>query len=204
MKIYNSLLPSSVVCLTLAVAAGASSFQKPDPAKPQGSGQTAQKPMMPKLAPEHAALKKLVGNWDASVTATCPGEVTKTSTGKAEYEAVGETWVVSNFTGEMDGKPFFGHGVEGFDTRQNKYVYLWFDSMSTEAHEFEGLKDLASNTTTLTGECHDPETGKVVKQRMVTEMKGDDAMTMRMYSPGPDEKEVEVMRIEFKRRGRAN
>jgi hypothetical protein len=204
MNIYNHLLPSSVVCVTLAVAAVSGFPQTPDPAtRPQVTEQTSQKPMMPKLAPEHAALKKLVGKWEASVTATMPGEAAKTSTGKAEYEAIGETWVASNFTGEMDGKPFFGHGIEGFDTLKNKYVYIWVDSMSTEAHLFEGVKDPASNTTTLTGECHDPQTGRVVKQRMVTEMKGDDAMTMRIFMTGPDEKEVEATKIEFKRAGRS-
>ena len=204
MSLCKILLPSDALCTVALIAAASitAGLQKPAPAggaqKPgQEPGKTVEAGM-PKLAPEHTQLKKMVGNWDATVTNTMPGEPTKTSTAKAEYKAVGDTWVESTFTGEMDGKPYVGHGVDGYDTLKNKYVSLWVDSWSTEMHLFEGTA--SGNATTLTGDCHDPATGKTIHQRLVTEMKDNDSMTLRMFTPGPDGKEVEGMKIEFKRR----
>ncbi|MEO6708058.1 MAG: DUF1579 domain-containing protein [Planctomycetota bacterium] len=178
-----------------AVAVGLP-MQKPEKAEPGKAVNAA----APKLAPQHTQLKKMVGSWDATVTCTMPGKPSTTSSGKAEYKAVGDTWVESDFTGEMDGMRFTGHGIDGFDTAENKYVSIWVDSMSTELHKFEGTGDAGGTTTTRTGECKDPETGKMVKQRSVTEMKDNDSMTFRMFTAGPDGKEVEAMKIDYKRR----
>ena len=195
MTLCKILLSGSALC-TIALVAAATGPQETGQAEPGKPVEAAS----PKITPEHTMLKKMVGTWTATVMTSMPGKAPTTSTATAEYKPIGDTWVESTFNGEMDGKPYIGHGVDGYDTFKNKFVSLWVDSWSTEMHVFEGTKDASSNATTLSGECHDPATGKVVRERLVTEMKDNDSMTLHMYMPGPDGKEVEGMKIEFKRR----
>ena len=72
--------------------------------------------------------------------------------------------------------------------------------MSTAVKTFEGTYDEATSTTTLSGECRDPETGRPEQLRIVSVMKDDDTMTCTIYGRGDDGKETEVGKIESKRR----
>ena len=207
MNICKLLLPvSALMTVTLAAAAAfATADQKPTPApggaqQPRAEQGKAVEAAMPRLAPEHSQLQKLVGTWDATVTCTMPGQPAATSTGTATYKPIGETWVMSEFKGEMNGKPFVGHGLDGFDTDKQKFVSIWVSSLATNALVSEGTQDAATKTTTLTGECNDPATGQPVTHRMTCQMKDNDTMTFTMNSTGADGKEVGTMKIEYKRR----
>ena len=195
MKFPKALLPITALCTVALVSAVSIAGQDP------GKGGKAVDAGMPKptITAEHGMLKKLVGTWDANVTCNGP-EGPMNSKGTATYKAIGDTWVASDFTGKMMGMPFTGHGVEGFDPSKKKFISTWCDSMSTALMVMEGTHDASTNSTTLTGECPDPMTGKMVKHRMVTKMGDANSMTFHMYAPGPDGKEAEMMTIEYKRR----
>lgn len=152
---------------------------------------------MPQAAPEHKELHKMVGTWDATVR--FPGQA-ETSKAVAVYRAVGEFWVVSDFTGEMMGAPFFGHGQDGYDMNTKKHVSTWVDSWSTEVLLFEGNYDKATRTMTSTGMGHDAQSGAPVKYHNVSQMTSDDSMRFTMSVVGPDGTPMEMMSIDYKRR----
>jgi hypothetical protein len=194
------LLTSISALAVLGAATTVAIAQKPaspgatqQPVKPVESGAA-------RLHPEHALLQRLVGTWDAAVTVSAPGAQATKSRGTLVTKAVGEAWVESDFAGELNGMPFSGHGVDGYDTTRDKFVGIWVDSSSTELMVFEGTHDEATKTTTMTCDAHDPQTGSPIKYRSTTEMKSPDAMTYQLSALGADGTAVELMRIEYKRR----
>ena len=163
---------------------------------PAGEEQMA----LPKATPEHSMVQQLVGNWDATVTMTMPGQAPMVSSGSAVYRAIGETWVQSDFRGEMMGMPFVGHGVDGYDTLKKKYVGTWVDTLSTEILVTEGTHDASTHSTTMAAVGHDPATGKELHYRMISQMHDNDTFTFHMNMKGDDGKYFEMMKIDYKRR----
>jgi hypothetical protein len=161
-----------------------------------------QMPPMPKPGPEHAVLKMDVGTWDASVEMVPgPGAPPMTSKGvEVNTIGCGGMCLITDFKGElMPGVPFQGHGVATWDSVKKKYAGSWTDSMSTGLAITEGTYDPASKK--VTGSMEGPSmTGEVVKSRTVVEYKGTNSRVMTAFAPGPDGKEMQLVRITYTRR----
>ena len=99
--------------------------------------------------PEHEALKKLEGTWNAKIKM---GEDESAGTMTYKMEC-GGLWLTSDFRGEFGGQKFQGRGVDGYDQEKKKYVSVWVDSMSTRPTLFEGTYDKEKKTLTMTGEA---------------------------------------------------
>jgi len=174
-------------------------FSVPALAAAQTGGQ--QPPPMPKPGPEHEVLKMDVGTWDAVVEMTpAPGAPAMTSKG-VEVNTIGCSGlcIITDFKGEAMGAPFHGHGVMAWDPAKKKYVGSWTDSMSAGIAVGESTYDPAAKKWTGWMEAADM-TGKVVKSRSVVEVRDASTRVFTMYSPGPDGKEMEGMRITYTRR----
>ena len=149
----------------------------------------------PTPGPEHDALKKLEGTWNAKLKMG-DNESSGTMTYKMEC---GGLWLTSDFRGEFDGQKFQGRGVDGYDPEKKKYVSVWVDSMSTRPMLLEGTHDKEKKTTTMTGEAPGPD-GKLAKHKMVTHTPDDDHQTFTMYIIDADGKENKIMTIEYTRK----
>lgn len=143
--------------------------------------QADQAPPMPKPGPEHALLKMDEGTWDAVV------------------EMVPGLCLISDFTGDVMGMPFLGHGITTWDPAKKKYVGAWTDSMSTGLAIGESTYDPATKKWSGTMEGPD-QTGKVVKSRSTGEMPDPNTRIMTMYGTGPDGKEMQTLKITYTRR----
>jgi hypothetical protein len=167
----------------------------PGIAAAQAGGQA---PPMPKPGPEHEVFKMDVGTWDATVE-MMPGPGAKPETSKGvEVNTIGcgGLCLISDFKGEAMGSPFAGHGVSTWDPAKKKYVGSWTDSMSQGLMIGESTWDPASKT--VTGWMEGPDmTGKTVKSKAVGEYPKPDSRVFTMYAPGPDGKEMQVMRITY-------
>jgi hypothetical protein len=203
MKLCESLFSVSVLVACALLGGCASSGVQAQPNPEPSSPSTAMIESAPTEAamatpsPQHLGLKAMIGTWDAKVTAA--GE-TETSNAVAVYRAIGDLWIASDYRGEMMGKPFIGHGIDGFDTLKQKFVSAWVDSLTSEVLLLEGTHDDATHTTTMTGSSHDPESGMLVTWKTSTVMTSPDSMTFTMGMLMPDGTASEVMRIEYQRR----
>jgi len=162
---------------------------------------SAQAPPTPKPGPEHDVLKMDEGTWDAVVEFTAaPGAPPMTSKGvEVNTVGCGGLCVITDFKGEAMGAPFHGHGLTVWDARKKKYVGSWTDSMSQGLAIAEMTWEPAAKR--LSGWMEGPDmTGNVVKTRSVAEHRPDGTRVMTAYAPGPDGKEVQVMRITYTRR----
>jgi hypothetical protein len=160
-----------------------------------------QGPPMPKPGPEHAVFKMDVGTWDAVVEiATAPGAPVQKSKGvETNRIGCGGLCLISDFKADIMGMTFEGHGVTTWDPAKKKYVGSWTDSMSSGLAIGESTYD--ANAKKWTGTMEGPDmTGKIVKSRSVGEMPNPTTRVFTMYSPGPDGKESESMKITYTKR----
>jgi uncharacterized protein DUF1579 len=160
-----------------------------------------QMPPMPKPGPEHDVLKMDVGTWDAVVEVTpAPGAPAMTSKGvEVNTMGCGGLCLITDFTGDMMGTPFLGHGVSTWDPAKKKYVGSWTDSMSTGLAMGESTYDPATKKSI--GWMEGPDmTGKVMKSRSVVEWPDASTRVFTMFAPGPDGKEMQGMKITYTKR----
>ena len=166
----------------------------------QSSGQQ-QGPPPPKPGPEHEVMKMDVGTWDAVVEfIPAPGAPATTAKGvETNTLGCGGLCVISDFKGETMGASFEGHGVMVWDSAKKKYTGVWTDSMSTGLAQMESTYDPA--TKKWSGWMEGPDaTGKIMKTRSALEWKDANSRVMTAFAPGPDGKEIQVMKITYTRR----
>jgi hypothetical protein len=202
MKLMQTLCSSAALAAVLVLTASAVQDKKPvDPkaGAPKAAPEAGAQHPMPEVkpGPEHARLAKTVGTWDATVTSFMTG-APQTTKGTETRRMVGDLWLVADFIGEFDGKPFAGHMISGFDQDKKKYVGTWVSSMQTAPSVSEGTYDDATKTLTCKVTCS--MDGKQVTSTHVTEFKDNDTISTKMSGPGPDGKETTMMTIEYKRK----
>jgi hypothetical protein len=157
-------------------------------------------PPMLKAGPEHELLKGDVGVWDATVEAmTAPGQPMATSKGVETNTLVGGVWLITDFKSEMMGAPFEGHGVTGWDPAKKKYVGTWVDTMAPGIGHGESTYDAATKTVTGTMEGMDAS-GAVQKSKSKVVYSDPDTRVFTISAPGPDGKDMTVLKISYKRR----
>ena len=142
-------------------------------------GPPAFKPMA-----EHKVLNQEVGTWDATVKAfmsgpTAPPMISKGT--EVNRLMTGGLWLISDFSGEVAGVKFEGHGQFGFDPAKKKYVGTWVDSMGPNMSNLEGTYDEKTKTITYLGDGFDSTTNMKYSQRMVTTMKDDGTRGFTLY-----------------------
>lgn len=163
------------------------------------TGAGAQMPPMPTPGPEQAILAQDAGTWDAVVEITMPGAPAMSSKG-TEVAAMGcgGMCLITDFSGEMMGAPFKGHGLTAYDATKKKYVGSWSDSMSSGVQMSEATYDAATKSTTGWMEGVDPS-GAAVKTKSVSTSIDANHRTMTMFMTGPDGKDVQTMKITYTR-----
>lgn len=144
---------------------------------------------------EHAVFKHFEGNWDAAVTMM--GQKSKGT--QSDTIGCGGLFLITDFKGEMEGKPFHGHGVTGWDATKKKYTQLWVDSMTSSLEIAEATWDEKTKTMTTMRESPGPD-GKPMKLKEVHTMIDADHMNFVISTPGEGGKEMEIMKIEYTRK----
>jgi hypothetical protein len=112
---------------------------------------------------------------------------------------LGGLWLVEDFTGDFGGMSFHGRGMTSYDAAKKKYVMVWVDSFTTDVSVLEGTFDASGKIQTMTGEMAGPG-GAKMKVTIITEHKDKDNAVMTMRGPGPDGKEMEMMKVSYTRR----
>jgi hypothetical protein len=161
----------------------------------------AQAPPLPTPGAEHKLLAADAGTWDAVIEMHAePGKPPMKSKGvEVATVGCGGLCLVSDFKGDMMGSPFHGHGVMTWDPAKKKYTGIWMDSMSFGISTMESTHDAKAKRwdATMTGPDH---TGAMMTMRSVTEMPTPTTRVFTLYGPGPDGKEMAMMKITYTRR----
>lgn len=147
-----------------------------------------------------AALKADLGAWDADFKMEMPGAPAMTAKCREVVVPVcGGKWSWSDFTGEVMGGPFEGHGLLGCDGKTGKVVSFWIDSMSGAWMRTDGTFDAGKQVYTMSGTCYD-EQGKRGPVASTTTVTGKDTRLFRMtFGEGEGQS---VMTIAYRRAAR--
>jgi len=196
-----------------AKPAGPKPFKIEDQRKSIGDAKKAAEEARAKLDPNdpmvkygtpgvnHKHMEPFVGEWDGEIKMWfAPGTEPQTSTTKAVIRLdMDGRYLRANYTGDVQGLPFRGQSVWGYNNLRNEYESTWIDNMSSGITFSTGKSDGAGKVFTFNGEADDPMASKKVKQREVTTLVDSDSWKMEVYRPGPDGKEFKSMQIDFKR-----
>jgi len=147
----------------------------------------------PGVSAEAARVARLAGEWDAQVM--FPGA--PPVAGRSRVRALeGGAWVVEDFEAEMQGGPFRGHGLFGWDRTRSQYASVWVDNMEGKLTTGSGAWDESAGAFVLRAEI-DMGAGPV-RMRETWRLRGKDAFTFTM-APDQDGAEA-VMTIEYARK----
>ena len=197
----NAKLAVAALALLLSTAALAAD------APPQMSAE--QKAMMDKMmkagtpGAQHAMLTKMAGTWACTVKYQMdPSQPWQESQSTATITALMDGRYIQEVdAGQMNGMPFSGMGLSGFDNVSGKYVSTWIDNFGTGIMTSVGSADASGKVINWVGTMNDPVTGKPAKERMVTTVIDDNHHTFEMFGVPPGgKKEMKMMTIDYVRK----
>ncbi len=192
-------------CLALTAALASRADEPAQKAKPESA--MDEKAIMEKYmkaampGPEHEKMAKMAGKWKLAVTMwMAPGAPPQKSEATAEFKPIlGGRYLQQEVRGDMNGQPFEGRGVEGYDNVTKERFGTWIDSMSTGAMVMKGKCAGDAKKCTLKGKVSDALAGKEVPVSQTVTMNGDNNFTFEMLGPGPDGKMFKTMEIVYTR-----
>ncbi len=151
--------------------------------------------------PEHEKMAKMAGKWKLAVTMwMAPGAPPQKSDATAEFKPIlGGRYLQQEVRGNMNGQPFEGMGVEGYDNVTKERFGTWVDSMSTGAMVMKGKCAAGAKKCTLKGKVSDAIAGKEVPVSETVTVNDDNSFTFEMQGPGPDGKMFKTVEILYTR-----
>jgi hypothetical protein len=144
---------------------------------------------------EHKKLESFVGTWKAVTKSWfAPGEPT-VSEGVTENRLIlGGRVLEQTFSGTMQGAPFEGYGLTGYDNKKKEYWSTWSDTWSTGIMLSTGQAD--GNGQIVTKATVDGPDGKPMKTRMVTKVVDDNSHVFSMYGTNQGKEQL-MMEITY-------
>jgi hypothetical protein len=214
MKKINTLILSVLICSITSFAQttpAKKSTAKPKaaaPAQEHSKGQAAMTPedgmkawqayMTPGIM--HKMMMGFNGDWKEDVTFwMAPGApATNTQSTCTNSMIMGNRYQESKHTGDMNGMPFEGTGILGYDNAKKVFVSTWIDNMGTGIMYLEGKYEEQNKTIHFSGKSVDPMTGKEIHVREEFKMIDNNNQEMEMYMT-QNGKEFKSMDIKFTR-----
>jgi len=154
------------------------------------------------LTPQHQEMAKAVGKYDVLVRyRMAPDAPMRESKGKAEFKLILDgRFIEQTYSGDMEGVPFTGLGIEGYDHLKKQFQTVWMDSTTNMMTHFTGTASPDGKVITYTGKMDDPMTGqKDIPIKMVLRKVSDDKTIFEMYETMPGGKEFKSMEMEYTR-----
>ncbi len=186
-----------VVSFLLALSTATVSAQE------QGQDQAKMEAMWKAFATpgeQHAHFKDMEGAWSVETKDYMMNPSSPTvSHGEAKFETIMDgRFLVQHFHSTMNGQPFEGMGITGYDNAKKKYVGSWIDNMGTGVMNTEGSVDPETNTLVEYSEMSSPM--GPMKIKMVTKHVDENRFTFTMFMMTPEGKETKSMELTYTRK----
>jgi hypothetical protein len=143
----------------------------------------------------HKLLAKLEGSWTTRTKGWFEGKPTMESIGTCEQKLVlNGHYLQQDYTGNMDGMPFSGINLLGYNNHTKKFESIWLDTMSTAIYFFVGKG--SADGRTITQECSydDPVRGPSV-WLSVTRIRDDNTLEFEMFITPKGGKKEKMMEM---------
>jgi hypothetical protein len=155
------------------------------------------------LSPHHAMLRKLEGHWTCQGRAyPVPGAAAIETRGVARNSLIlGDSALQMDFKGSVQGAPFVGLGLDGYDVDKGEHYSAWVDSVTTGMSYETGSNCTHGEADVVTyhGEVRHAETGHPIKTRTKLTVRTNSTYTMEQWFVPEDGEETPSMQIIFTR-----
>ena len=152
--------------------------------------------------PQHKHLEKMAGKWTVSMRMWPDGPASPPteSQGTSEMRMIlGGRYLQEEVKGVLNGMPFEGMEIEGYDNFKKEHFILWIDNMGTMMLTGTGSADSTGKVITYQSIYDDPMTGeKNKKMRQVVRIVSNDELAYEMYD-SQQGKEIKTLEMTYKR-----
>ena len=143
-------------------------------------------------------LKLLVGTWRAEARLFVgEGEPVQSKGVVINSLVLGDTFLKSEYKGDMDGRSILGLGLDGYDAASGTATATWADNMDPAIYFFEGTCEDLCRTKTLYSERTDAESGKIRTTKTVTKIHSNSMYTYEAWDKLGDGEYRPTMQIRF-------
>ena len=172
-----------------------------DAVRPKVDAELQQLMKMSEPGPEHKALEVLAGTWSAQgrVFTKPDADPWRIKGTMVSRFILGGRYLESEWQGQIQKQKFWGRGLDGYDNVKKLHFSQWIDSMNTGVSLSQGEASEDGRVRTLYTEVLDPETGKMMKQKSVTRIRGYNSYSYESSYVGEDGTESKMMEILFTR-----
>ena len=193
---YSFVTLLAVLGLVLGCATGT---KKEEPAPDKTNGQEGWKP--PQAGEHHKHLAALCGEWKGEGWAQMDPSQPKSEFKGTESSSMrcNGLFQVMSYRSEMEGMPFEGQGLIGYDSAKKKYIGYWADSMADFIVPSWGTCSRDGKVLTFHFESPNPMTGGTMKYKQVTTLKSRDEKSLKFFQIGDDGKETLTMEMTLRR-----
>lgn len=151
----------------------------------------------------HKLLKSLAGSWVLSSRTWkgAPGPEPILTTGIAEKTLIlGDRFIQEDYHSIIQGQPYTGQGVTGFDTAKQKFFNTWVCTRSTGVIVSEGTVDSSGKDVVMSGIAFDHSTQQNKTHSMTIHIASSDKHTITYYESGADGKAVKIVEVDYTRK----
>jgi len=149
----------------------------------------------------HKMMAKNVGVWAGEATMWMdPMSPPSKGKGTATIKMIdGGRFQHTQHMGTMNGKPFEGYSITGYDNMKKVFQDVWIDNMGTGIMYMEGTWDPTGKMIHFKGKGVDPVSGKETMVRKEITLIDDNTQKMEMYMTMPGMQEMKTMEAMLKR-----
>lgn len=136
----------------------------------------------------HTELMQYAGHWKMETKMWMdPAAPPETATHRVSVEPIlGGRYLLEHVRGEVNGMPFHGMNVSGYDNHKGVYTFAWVDNMGTGIFTGQGSANGDGSVITYMGEKPDfMNPGAMVPVKSVVKHMGKDKMVFEMHDVSP-------------------